>query len=327
MLENIWYVVLESKEVKKGKLLGVKRLNKNLLFYRVDDKVVCIEDKCSHRGTKLSLGNLNKNCVACPFHGFEFNEEGQCISIPANGQNSKVSNRFNIKTYPTHERDGFIFIYNGKSTNSKPEYFEELETVFTKTTSRTLWNTHYSRAIENQLDVVHLPFVHKKTIGKANKRLVNGPKIKVDNNKMTIFVFNEIDKGQSPLKAKDMVGDDYFKLKFIMPNIWQNLISDKLRISIAFVPIDEEKTYIYLRSYQKIIQAPILKNIFMLALKKYNNIILAEDYRVVSSQRPLNTHKNIKENLIPGDLPIGTYRNWVKKINQQNEGTLLTKKE
>jgi phenylpropionate dioxygenase-like ring-hydroxylating dioxygenase large terminal subunit len=34
-------------------------------------------------------------------------------------------------------------------------------------------DTHYSRAIENQLDCAHIPFIHKNTIGRGNKTLVN----------------------------------------------------------------------------------------------------------------------------------------------------------
>ncbi len=39
------------------------------------------------------------------------------------------------------------------------------------------WNIHYSRVIENQLDVQHLAFVHRNTIGRGDKTLINGPKV------------------------------------------------------------------------------------------------------------------------------------------------------
>ncbi len=42
-------------------------------------------------------------------------------------------------------------------------------------TLRDHWPTHYSRAIENQLDVVHLPFIHHNTIGRGNRAVVDGP--------------------------------------------------------------------------------------------------------------------------------------------------------
>ncbi len=315
MIKNIWYVVLESKEVKGGKLLGVKRLNKSLVFYREEDgSVVCMEDKCSHRGVKLSIGKLEGNCVTCPFHGFEFNSSGECITIPANGKSSKVSSRFNVRTYPTYERNGFIFVYNGESTETIPEYFSGLGDVKYSTTYNE-WKTHYSRAVENQLDVVHLPFVHSSTIGRGNKTLVNGPVTKIDEDKMTIYVYNQVDVGQVPLKASEMTElEKYFKLKFIMPNLWQNKISNKLSIVAAFAPVDEETTVIYLRSYQNFVNVPVVRNIVLYALDKFNLKVLNEDKRVVLTQTPINTHGDIKENLIPGDLPIGQYRRMAKEL-------------
>lgn len=320
MLVNQWYVVLESKQVKAGKLLGVKRLDKSLVFYREPDgTVVCMEDKCSHRGVKLSIGQLSENCVTCPFHGFEFNSQGECLKIPANGQDSKVSKRFNVRTYPTYESNDFIFIYNGQEPTTQPEYFDNLENMPYKT-SYNIWETHYSRAIENQLDVVHVPFVHKKTIGRGNKTLVNGPATKIDNDKMTIYVYNQVDKGQKPLKAAEMTDfDHYFKLKFIMPNLWQNQISDKLKVVAAFAPIDDTHTMIYLRTYQAFVKVPVIKRLVLNAIGLYNIKILNEDKRVVITQTPLNTHMELKENLIPGDLPIGQYRRMAKQIIEENQ--------
>lgn len=320
MIENQWYVVLESKEVKPGKLLGVKRLNKSLVFYREPDgTVVCMEDKCSHRGVKLSIGTLSNNCLTCPFHGFEFNSSGECIKIPANGKNSKVSSRFNVRTYPTYESNGFIFIYNGQSTTTIPKFFTGLDNVKYKT-SYNQWNTHYSRAVENQLDIVHVPFVHKSTIGRGNKTLVNGPVTKIDEEKMTIYIYNQVDEGQVPLKSSQMTDfDRYFKLKFIMPNLWQNKISDKLSIVAAFAPVDDQTTVIYLRSYQSFVNIPIVNAVVLFMLDRFNLKILNEDKHVVLTQTPINTHLDIKENLIPGDLPIGQYRRMVAKLNEKEQ--------
>lgn len=317
MIENQWYVVLESSQVQAGKLFGVKRLNKDLVFYRNSDgAVVCMEDKCSHRGAKLSIGELSNNCVKCPFHGFEFNSDGECVKIPANGKDSKVSSRFNVRTYPTHEDSGFIYMYNGFNTETLPTYFDDLPSTKYSTT-RSSWDTHYSRAVENQLDVVHLPFVHKKTIGRGNKTLVNGPVTVTSEDDMIIYVFNQVDEGQKPLKASEMTDlDSYFKLKFIMPNLWQNKIADKLSIVAAFVPVDEETTIIYLRTYQAFVSIPVVQGIVFKVLDWYNLKVLNEDKRVVLTQRPINTHVDIKENLIPGDVPIGQYRRMVKELTK-----------
>ncbi len=46
--------------------------------------------------------------------------------------------------------------------------------------------------------------------------------------------------------------DKPFHLEFIFPNLWQNWISDKVRVVAAFAPVDDENTMLYLRFYQKL---------------------------------------------------------------------------
>jgi len=104
MIRNQWYVVLESKEVRK-KPFAVKRLNENLLFWRDETgKVICFVDHCPHRGVALSAGKmLDNHHIQCPFHGLEFDNEGRCTVIPANGFGADVPSNFHVKRYLTHE--------------------------------------------------------------------------------------------------------------------------------------------------------------------------------------------------------------------------------
>ena len=67
-----------------------------------------------------------------------------------------------------------------------------------------------------------------------------------------MYVYNALDQGQKPKTPKEITVDpeNDFRLEFIFPNIWQNVISPKIRIVVAFVPIDNDNTLMYLRSYQ-----------------------------------------------------------------------------
>lgn len=314
MIENKWYVICESKEIKH-KIVGMKRLDTNIVLFRdKDQQLKCFEDRCTHRGVALSKGKIVEGCLECPFHGFRFNNNGDCIRIPANGKNTKVSKRFKLKEYPIEELDGYVFMYLGENPQSKPRYFNELLSNYYYRGFNKIWHTHYSRAIENQLDVVHIPFVHQKTIGRDNKTLVNGPVVKWDEDLMTFYVFNEHDQGQKPLKPSEIVDyKQHFSLQFIFPNLWQNRISDQVRITVAFVPIDNETTKLYLRFYQSFFKVPIARVLINEAGNIFNRRVLNEDYRVVRTQQPKNSF-NAKEQLIQGDLPIGEYRRRVKEL-------------
>ena len=178
MIQNQWYAVLSSKQVKKNKMIGVTRLSQKLVFWRDDaDEVHCIFDQCCHRGASLCSGKLVENHVECPFHGFLYDGSGKVTRIPANGKQAPVAENYRVNAYHARDAYGLIWVWYGDYHADLPEipFFEELKTGFTYGEISENWNVHYTRAIENQLDVVHLPFVHKTTIGRGNKTLVNGP--------------------------------------------------------------------------------------------------------------------------------------------------------
>jgi phenylpropionate dioxygenase-like ring-hydroxylating dioxygenase large terminal subunit len=314
MIFNQWYVILESHELKYRKPLKIKRLNQPLALWRDErGEVCCISDRCCHRGASLSCGKLVKGQLECPFHGFVFDKTGKVQVIPANGKNKGVPETMKVQSYATHEAFGLIWLWWGEEEKrkSEPFFFRELAD-FSYSSLQDHWNVHYSRAIENQLDVVHLPFVHATTIGRGNKTLVNGPVVTVENDLLTFYVDNVKDDGKTiPLKPDEIPNyQDLFRLQFHFPNIWQNFISDKIRAFAAFVPVDEENTIIYIRYYQRLIKIPLLKELFNYLGKISSLIILRQDKRVVETQYPKKTELKMDEKLIMGDKPIVEYRKY-----------------
>lgn len=317
MIKNQWYAVLESKELKKNKPIGVTRFSEKLVFWRdANEQISCIYDQCCHRGASLSNGKIINNHIECPFHGFQYDSSGKVNIIPANGKKKAVPDNYIVNSYLAKEAYGFIWVWYGDKKENIHEipFFEELKQGYSHVGFCENWGVHYTRAIENQLDVVHLPFVHNTTIGRGNKILVNGPVVKWKDNLMTFYVKNEEDNGQEPQKPGDIEDfEKLFSLQLLMPNLWQNRISDKIRIVAAFAPIDEENTRIYLRFYQNFAKIPVLKQVVNILSNMFNRKILHQDRYVVITQLPKKSELIMDENLIQGDLPIIEYR---KKRNE-----------
>jgi phenylpropionate dioxygenase-like ring-hydroxylating dioxygenase large terminal subunit len=312
MIPNQWYVVLESREVRAGQLLGVTRMGERLLFARDRvGKAFCLRDRCAHRGAALSAGKLAGDAVECPFHGFRYDASGRGVLIPANGKDAEVPERFHVHAYPVHEQHGWLWIWWGERPPARmpaPRYFEDLG-GFSWASSVDPWDAHYSRVIENQLDVVHLPFVHYNTIGRGNRTLVNGPVVERRGpDRFFVRVYNEVDTGQQPRKPAE-ISPPYpaFHLDFIFPNLWQNWIAPKVRVGAAFVPVDAEHTLLYLRFYQKFLPGQFGKLVARLAMPM-NLRIAHQDRRVVQTQQPKASGLKIGENLVQGDGPVAEYR-------------------
>ena len=312
MITNQWYAILPSRAVKPNHIVGVKRLNLDLALFRNDKgEIGCVVDQCTHRGAALSKGRVQGECIQCPFHGLRFNKDGQCTFIPANGRASKADlSRYHVREYPVRESHGIIYLWYGdmeKVTGEPPFFTEDVDDSYAFSEMEDHWNSHYSRCIENQLDVVHLPFVHFNTIGRGNKTLVNGPKVEFVGGVLRTSANNEVDVGQVPRPASQCEIKST-NLNFIFPNIWMNHISPKIKVIIYFAPVDDENTILYIRFYCKVTNFRPL-NAFIAFLGKYGNrIVERQDKRVVITQRPKASALKSGEKLLSGDGPIIEYR-------------------
>ncbi|MBN1309806.1 MAG: aromatic ring-hydroxylating dioxygenase subunit alpha [Anaerolineae bacterium] len=311
MIPNQWYAILDSREVRPGKLVGVRRMGVNLVAWRDDEgQIVLMRDKCPHRGAALSLGKLADGHIQCPFHGFRFDPSGACVLIPANGRNAPVPKAFRAHSFPARDEHGLIWIWWGRPREDLPPvpFFDDLDESFAYGTYAVHWNAHYSRAIENQLDVSHLPFIHTNTIGRGNRTVVNGPVSVLEDDELHVWVMNKVDAGQLAAKPSDVSRPDYPPLlRFRFPNVWQNAIAPDLRVFVAFAPIDAENTMMYLRFYQRFIKVPLLRELVCWVGAIANNRIAGEDQRVVVTQQPKISGLGIGEKLIPADQPIIRY--------------------
>lgn len=316
MIPNQWYIVLDSRQVK-GKPVGTTRMGEKLVFWRDGSgQLSCLRDQCAHRGVQLSKGRVVSNGrLQCPFHGFEYDAQGRIQKIPANGQKAPVPERFKVHSYPTHEAHGFVWIWWGEDPPedlTPPPFFDDIGEGFVYGSAYDPWDAHYTRVIENQLDVVHLPFVHYNTIGRGCRTLVEGPAVQwVNEGKFYVYVYNKADDGSKPrtpeqVPAPNPAND--FRLEFIFPNLWQNHISQDVRVVAAFVPVDDEHTILYLRFYQQFLRIPLLDRLAAQLAMPFNLIVAHQDRRVVTTQRPKASALRSGEKLIQGDRPIVEYR-------------------
>lgn len=315
MIPNQWYVLMESKQVR-DKPVGVTRLGEKLVFWRDETgKVSCLRDRCPHRGVALSEGQVVYGQIQCPFHGFQYDVSGRCVLIPANGRNTPIPKVFRAHSYPTYEAHDLIWVWWGQDVPldlPPPRFFDDLDDEFSYATVYDPWAAHYSRVIENQLDVAHLPFVHHNTIGRGVGKVVDGPgMLWLDDHMFRVYVYNRPDDGSPPRKPSEVPVPDPVKdfwLEFIFPNLWQNRLGEQARIVAAFVPVDDEHTLLYLRFYQKFVRVPLLRDLVNWLSMPFNLRIAHQDRRVVETHQPQSSGLRIGEKMIQADRPIVEYR-------------------
>lgn len=316
MIRNLWYAVLESRELK-NRPLGVTRLGERLVFWRDEaGKPACFYDRCAHRGASLAIGEIvDGRHIQCPFHGLEYDSSGRCVLIPANGRDAPVPPQFKMRRYPCHEDYGIVWIWWGENPPADlepPEFFDDLKGLKSWSTVVDPWDNHYTRVLENQLDVVHLPFVHRTTIGRGNKTVVEGPGFEWKGDRLFYhYVYNKVDDGMRLRGPKEVPVPDptrSYKLECILPNMWENRIADKVRVLGLFVPVDETHTLLYLRFYQDFMKLPGLRWLVFKLASRFNLVVAHQDRRVVNTQLPKADGAGSGERLFQGDLPIMEFR-------------------
>lgn len=167
-LRNRWYVAAIADEIG-DKPLGRTILGEPMVFFRDSSGApVALEDRCVHRQAPLSLGTVAGDTLQCAYHGLCFDRTGACVRVPSQ---KKIPPGARVRSYPVAERYGFVFVWPGEkglAEATAPYPFGWDDTPAIRMMHLRLHaKFDYRLLIDNLMDVTHLPYAHKTTIGTA----------------------------------------------------------------------------------------------------------------------------------------------------------------
>jgi phenylpropionate dioxygenase-like ring-hydroxylating dioxygenase large terminal subunit len=162
-LRNLWHPVAPSWQVRNAPI-GVVRLGEHIALWRDGDgQVHAIEDRCPHRGARMSLGWNLGDRLACWYHGVELDSGGVVRSVPA-VKSCPLEGRKCVRSYPVQERAGAIFLWFGIDPDAPPAELKLPEEVEGDAWSRFLcmanWKVNYRYAVDNVMDPMHGTYLH-----------------------------------------------------------------------------------------------------------------------------------------------------------------------
>ncbi|HEX3973130.1 MAG TPA: Rieske 2Fe-2S domain-containing protein, partial [Stellaceae bacterium] len=83
VLRRYWQPVGLS-ELVTSKPQRMKVLGEELLLYRgASGKAVATQLRCAHRSLAMDFGRIEGDCIRCPYHGWLYDAQGQCLEQPA----------------------------------------------------------------------------------------------------------------------------------------------------------------------------------------------------------------------------------------------------
>ncbi len=174
-----WFQVLYSQELAVGESKPLHYFDQELVAFRTESGIARVVDAyCPHMGAHLGYGIRDQagggsrvvgESIVCPFHGWQYNGEGQCTHVPyAKNMPPKVARGEQVLgSWQVREVNQTILVWyhpEGVAPMFEPEPVAEAQADNADWGEFTIhtWEieTHMQEMGENAVDPAHFLFVH-----------------------------------------------------------------------------------------------------------------------------------------------------------------------
>src|SRR5207237_9170752 len=84
-------------------------------------KIHAHDDRCLHRGAKLSVGEIVNGTLQCAYHGWCYDTAGQCVAIPTSKTaETKLAPRLRLRSFECQERAGLVWAHFSDKEDQAP---------------------------------------------------------------------------------------------------------------------------------------------------------------------------------------------------------------
>jgi len=229
-MRMFWHPVAVADDLPAGETKPIRIMSENFTLYRGEGGTPHVLDfRCAHQGTQLSLGWVEEDSIRCFFHGWVFDQTGQCVEQPGEPERP-FCEKIRIRSYPTEEYLGLVFAYLGEGEPPPlPRYpdFEEEGILDVQYYER---ECNYAQDFEPK--PIHGAFVHSD--GPPFRRKSIPISVKAEETEWGFTTFAVHENGQVKAKPYGMPNVHHVKAP---PDQWGSGWTDSL---VHIVPIDDE---------------------------------------------------------------------------------------
>jgi 5,5'-dehydrodivanillate O-demethylase len=165
LLRRYWHPIAAVTELDDTATKQVRLMGEDLVLYKDRSGTFgLLALHCPHRRADLSYGYVEECGLRCSYHGWAFDEQGNCTSQPFEDTvNTNTRFRDSIKqpAYPVREMAGMLFAYLGPNPVPELPCWESFTwpNGFAQIVIAPL-DCNWLQAAENNIDPVHFEWLH-----------------------------------------------------------------------------------------------------------------------------------------------------------------------
>jgi phenylpropionate dioxygenase-like ring-hydroxylating dioxygenase large terminal subunit len=112
LFSESWFPICLSRELPAGKIIGADFLDGRVVAFRGESGTAQVMSAyCAHLGADLSVGDVQGDTLRCAFHHWRYDADGVCVATKVGDPPPPAACLFK---FPTCERHGIVFAYNGE---------------------------------------------------------------------------------------------------------------------------------------------------------------------------------------------------------------------
>ncbi len=312
-----WYAVSYSNDLEPGGVMALEYFEEKLVLFRTESgEAKLLNAHCPHLGAHLGIGGkVVGEHIACPFHAWQLDGTGTVREIPyANSMPKRAAQGPCIKSYPTFERNGFVWAWfhprGIEPTFDLPEIAEFNSPNWTEPENYEWeFDSHIQETGENAVDIAHFVYVHSSmAMPKADIKLDGAHRI----TDMTTIGPAIDDEGNMDMSKTD---DMHLVTENWGPGMTCQVFERAFKTVMIGTVLPISKTRVKLRfSFVKPKDISEIHNV-------YTDGLIAEIARQVQHDMPIWENKIYQEDpiLCDGDGPIHKYRQWFRQFYDAGE--------
>lgn len=169
-----WYPLIPLEDIDPNYPTSVTLLGLRLVIWkpRSSFNYQVFLDQCPHRLAPLSEGRIDENSdnLMCNYHGWEFDQNGVCTSIPQTENTeilTKNKQQFACVSFPSRQVNGLLWVWPDKNSQDLAEKTPLPLSPQIDAEKGFVWSSYvrdmaydWQTLVENVADPSHVPYAH-----------------------------------------------------------------------------------------------------------------------------------------------------------------------